>query len=94
MDYLKRYFTSIEMAHRIRNNFISPKNAWRIYQNVWLPAGQYPLACTTCTKKESEKLMSPFLNAILPKLGLNHQNMGDSRWAISLLSRDISASNI
>eukprot|EP00957_Ditylum_brightwellii_P066837 5072150-Ditylum_brightwellii.AAC.1 len=59
------------MAHRIKKNFISPKNAWHIYQNVWLPSGQYSLACTTWTKKECENLMSPFLNAILPKLGLN-----------------------
>eukprot|EP00957_Ditylum_brightwellii_P080968 6158815-Ditylum_brightwellii.AAC.1 len=39
--------------------------------NVWLPAGQYPLACTTWTQKECERLMSPFINTILPKLGLN-----------------------
>eukprot|EP00957_Ditylum_brightwellii_P064129 4865232-Ditylum_brightwellii.AAC.2 len=32
---------------------------------------QYPLACTSWSKKADEKSMSPFLNAILPKLGLN-----------------------
>eukprot|EP00957_Ditylum_brightwellii_P027033 2044527-Ditylum_brightwellii.AAC.1 len=71
-DYSRRYSTIVKMSYRIKKNFISPKNAWQIYQNVWLPAGQYPLACTTWSKKECEKLMSPFLNAILPKLGLNH----------------------
>eukprot|EP00957_Ditylum_brightwellii_P057290 4342323-Ditylum_brightwellii.AAC.1 len=58
------------MGKRIRKSFVSPKNAWRIYQNVLLPAGQYTLACTTWAKHECEHLMSPFLTAILPKLGL------------------------
>eukprot|EP00957_Ditylum_brightwellii_P041114 3112409-Ditylum_brightwellii.AAC.2 len=70
-DYNKRYSTYAKMAYRISKHFITPKNAWRIYQNVWLPAGQYPLAVTNWTLKECEKLMSPFLHAILPKLGFN-----------------------
>eukprot|EP00957_Ditylum_brightwellii_P131359 10018201-Ditylum_brightwellii.AAC.1 len=47
VDFTKRYKLSIRMARRIKKNFISPKDAWRIYQNVWLPVAQYPLACTT-----------------------------------------------
>eukprot|EP00957_Ditylum_brightwellii_P200028 15248855-Ditylum_brightwellii.AAC.1 len=59
------------MAHQIKKQFITPQNAWWIYQNVWLLAGQYPLACTMWTKKECKALMSPFLHAILPKIGHN-----------------------
>eukprot|EP00957_Ditylum_brightwellii_P059919 4549127-Ditylum_brightwellii.AAC.1 len=59
------------MGKSIRKSFVSSKNAWQIYQNVWLPAGKYPIACTTWTKQECEHPMSPFLTAILPKLGLN-----------------------
>jgi hypothetical protein len=71
-DFDKRYSTNKKMSIRIQQHFIKPKNAWQIYQNVWLPWGQYPLAVTRWSKKECEKLMSPFLLVILPNLGLNH----------------------
>eukprot|EP00957_Ditylum_brightwellii_P155210 11815863-Ditylum_brightwellii.AAC.1 len=70
-DYNKRYSTYKRMTYRIYKHFITPKNAWRIYQNIWLPAGQYPLAVTNWSLKECERLISLFLNTILPKLGLN-----------------------
>eukprot|EP00957_Ditylum_brightwellii_P108237 8257916-Ditylum_brightwellii.AAC.1 len=71
VNFSNRYKSNIRMARRIKKNIISLKNAWRIYQSIWLPTVQYPLACTTWSWKECEKLMSPFLNAILPKIGLN-----------------------
>eukprot|EP00957_Ditylum_brightwellii_P048715 3696571-Ditylum_brightwellii.AAC.1 len=84
VDFSNRYKSSIRMARWIKKNFISPKNALRIYQNIWLPAVQYPLACTTWSQKEYKKLTSLFLNAILPKLGLNKH----FPWAVVHSSRN------
>eukprot|EP00957_Ditylum_brightwellii_P022301 1682854-Ditylum_brightwellii.AAC.1 len=35
---------SKNVAKQIWKTFVSPMNAYRLYQNVWLPACQYPLA--------------------------------------------------
>eukprot|EP00957_Ditylum_brightwellii_P145988 11117013-Ditylum_brightwellii.AAC.2 len=50
---------------------LSSKNAFCLYQNVWLPSMQYSLSVTSSTKSTCLKLMKPFVRAVLPKLGFN-----------------------
>eukprot|EP00957_Ditylum_brightwellii_P098884 7533299-Ditylum_brightwellii.AAC.1 len=53
-DWDKHYSTLKKMSHRMNKHYITPKNTWWIYQNIWLPARQYPLAVTSWTKKQCE----------------------------------------
>eukprot|EP00957_Ditylum_brightwellii_P022226 1677210-Ditylum_brightwellii.AAC.1 len=59
------------MASHIRTLHMKPKNAFRLYRNIWLPACQYLLAVTTFSKEACLSVMKPFVCAILPKLGFN-----------------------
>ena len=42
-----------------------------MYKNVWNPKIGYTAPVTRFDVEESKKIMSPFLNGILPKLGYN-----------------------
>eukprot|EP00957_Ditylum_brightwellii_P188092 14320010-Ditylum_brightwellii.AAC.1 len=70
-DHDKHFPTCKQVSFCISKNFITPNNTWRIYQNVLLPVDQYPLTMTSWSRNQYHKLSSPFINAILPKLGLN-----------------------
>eukprot|EP00957_Ditylum_brightwellii_P051412 3898138-Ditylum_brightwellii.AAC.1 len=53
----KDYNTAI--ANRSRKSFISPKNAYRIYYNIWLPSCWYTLSITNFTKTQCLDIMRP-----------------------------------
>eukprot|EP00957_Ditylum_brightwellii_P108865 8304323-Ditylum_brightwellii.AAC.1 len=59
------------ITSRIKNSAILSKNAYRLYQNIWLPKMQYTLAATSFSKTACVKIMKPFVRAILPKMGFN-----------------------
>eukprot|EP00957_Ditylum_brightwellii_P043715 3314998-Ditylum_brightwellii.AAC.1 len=48
---------SAQMATRIRNMRMKPKNVFCLYRNIWLPACQYPLAVTSFTENEYLSIM-------------------------------------
>eukprot|EP00957_Ditylum_brightwellii_P089677 6829421-Ditylum_brightwellii.AAC.1 len=50
-ELLRRQKYSSRIASRIRHTRITPKNAFRLYKNIWLPACQYPLAVTSFPQK-------------------------------------------
>eukprot|EP00957_Ditylum_brightwellii_P025779 1949926-Ditylum_brightwellii.AAC.1 len=62
---------SAQMAIRIKNMPMKPKNAFCLYRNIWLPACQYLLAITSFTEDKCLSITKPFVHAILPKLGFN-----------------------
>eukprot|EP00957_Ditylum_brightwellii_P104034 7925857-Ditylum_brightwellii.AAC.1 len=72
LEHRKDY--SASMATRIRTLCMNPKNAFRLYRNIWLPACQYPLAATSFTEDKCHSIMKLFVRAILPKLGFNHHS--------------------
>jgi hypothetical protein len=42
-----------------------------VYETRFRPAMEYPLLITTFTKAQLEKIQQPFINLLLPKIGLN-----------------------
>eukprot|EP00957_Ditylum_brightwellii_P044722 3391070-Ditylum_brightwellii.AAC.1 len=62
------------LADRARKPFISPKSAYRVYHNVWLPSSRYPLAVTTFTQQQCIDIMKPVVQVMILKMGFN-QNM-------------------
>eukprot|EP00957_Ditylum_brightwellii_P188771 14369172-Ditylum_brightwellii.AAC.1 len=65
----KDYITAI--ANRSRKAFISPKNAYQIYYNVWLPSCWYTLSVTNFTKAQCLDIMRPIVNVLVAKMGFN-----------------------
>eukprot|EP00957_Ditylum_brightwellii_P152339 11597492-Ditylum_brightwellii.AAC.1 len=59
------------ITHCLKDSTISSRNAFCLYQNIWLPKMQYSLAVTSFSRTACVKIMKPFVRAILPKLGLN-----------------------
>eukprot|EP00957_Ditylum_brightwellii_P209866 15363606-Ditylum_brightwellii.AAC.1 len=53
-DWDKCYSILKKMSHWMNKHYIIHKNTWRIYQNIWFSAGQYPIAVTSWTKKQCE----------------------------------------
>eukprot|EP00957_Ditylum_brightwellii_P206760 15349853-Ditylum_brightwellii.AAC.1 len=73
------------MATCIQSLCLKPKNADRLCQNIWLPACQYPLTVTSFTKEDYLLIMRPFICAILPKLGFNHNYLHEIIYRSSII---------
>eukprot|EP00957_Ditylum_brightwellii_P119473 9115514-Ditylum_brightwellii.AAC.1 len=58
-EYERRKKISVALVDRARKPFISPKNAYKIYHNVWLLLRRYPLAVTTFTQQQCLDIMKP-----------------------------------
>eukprot|EP00957_Ditylum_brightwellii_P198430 15121818-Ditylum_brightwellii.AAC.1 len=59
------------ITHHLKYSTILSRNAFRLYQNIWLPKMQFSLAVTLFSRATCVKIMKPFVHAILPKLGFN-----------------------
>eukprot|EP00957_Ditylum_brightwellii_P066493 5048168-Ditylum_brightwellii.AAC.1 len=70
-DVNDRIKTSKVVTTCLKCASLSPKNAFCLYQNIWLPKMQYPLAVTSLSKATCLSIMKPFVYAILPKMGFN-----------------------
>eukprot|EP00957_Ditylum_brightwellii_P139589 10638747-Ditylum_brightwellii.AAC.1 len=70
-EAIKKEKRSIQIVNRMKHKSLSSKNAYRLYQNVWLLSMQYSMAITLFSKAMCLCLMKPFVRAILPKLGFN-----------------------
>eukprot|EP00957_Ditylum_brightwellii_P121689 9280273-Ditylum_brightwellii.AAC.1 len=62
---------NITIVSRVLRSSISQIIVVQLYRNIWLPAMQYPLAVTFFLKEHCVRIMKPFVQAILPKLGFN-----------------------
>eukprot|EP00957_Ditylum_brightwellii_P180236 13730316-Ditylum_brightwellii.AAC.1 len=47
---IKKEKYSIQITNRLKRKSLSPNNAHRLYQNVWLPSMQYLMAVTSFSK--------------------------------------------
>jgi hypothetical protein len=65
----RRYQQSLELAGRIIPRTTSRYQADVLCRTIWTPAMTYPLSVTTHSPKSCHRIASPFLQAIIPKLG-------------------------
>ena len=55
-EFERREDISIQVMQRLKRSSLSAKNAYRLYQNIWLPSMQYLLVVTSFSKKNAFKL--------------------------------------
>jgi hypothetical protein len=67
----KRKDQFIELASRVSDSKMTRYDAHLIYQIRYRPALAYPLHHTYFTHPQCDAIQSPFINAILPKMGYN-----------------------
>ena len=72
-EYYFRLEQSSEMAVKMRKAKLSRSEAYLVYTTRYKPALHYPLYITTFTKSQCKKIQSPFINVLLPQLGLNRK---------------------
>jgi hypothetical protein len=70
-DYEIRLEKSRELASRLLIAPLEIALTWQAYYCRWKPAITYGLPITTFSRKECQKIQSPFYGVLLPKLGIN-----------------------
>eukprot|EP00957_Ditylum_brightwellii_P190126 14473293-Ditylum_brightwellii.AAC.1 len=70
-EFEQRKDISIQVTQHTKQASLSTKNAYRLYQNIWLPSMQYPLAVTSFKKTQCVQIIKHSVHALLPKLGYN-----------------------
>ena len=79
-EFIYRRDLAETQAGRLTNSTASPQDAYMIYAFRYCPALFYCLKITYFTKKECDKIQSPFINALLPKLRINRHLKRDVVW--------------
>ena len=72
-EYHFRKQQSNDMATLIRRTKLSRTECYLIYKTRYKPRIHYPLPITTFTDKRTEEIERPFINELLPKLGVNRK---------------------
>ncbi|GFH56253.1 hypothetical protein CTEN210_12729 [Chaetoceros tenuissimus] len=70
-EYKHRVKQMKSMASKVHTCTLDRNDSHLLYSTRYKPTISYPLHHTTFTDKECDKLQSPFLRAILPKMGFN-----------------------
>ena len=71
MEYEFRTEQIKELSKKIFAAPINQWDAWLIYESRYRSIIRYPLPVTMFTRKQCDKIQKPFVNAILPKMGVN-----------------------
>ena len=72
-EYGYRLQQSSEMAYKMRKAKLNRQEAYLVYITRYKPMVHYPLSITTFTKTQCKKIQTPFLNVLIPQLGLNRK---------------------
>jgi hypothetical protein len=62
---------SVNMGLKLYKSWLSPIDAFMVYETRFRPALEYPLMITTFSKSQLDKIQKPFVHLLLPKIGLN-----------------------
>ena len=64
---------SYQMAVKMRKAKMDRKEAYLVYATRYKPMLHYPLPITTFTDSQCKQIQSPFLNVLIPQLGMNRK---------------------
>jgi hypothetical protein len=66
-----RITQSVTMGLKLYKSWLSPIDAFMVYETCFWPALEYPLMITTFSKSQLDQIQKPFVHLLLPKIGLN-----------------------
>ena len=72
-EFKYRRQQSIDMANLLKRSKLSRVECYLIYKTRFKPKVHYPLPITTFTDIQAEGIEKPFINELLPKLGVNRK---------------------
>ena len=71
IEYLYRCKQIREFSKKVSDAPLDERDAWIIYESRYRAIIRYPLPVTQFTTKQCNKIQQPFINTILPKMGIN-----------------------
>ena len=71
IEYKYRCNQIRDLSKKVFEAPLNQKDAWTIYESRYRAIIRYPLPVTQFSARQCNKIQQPFINAILPKMGIN-----------------------